>query len=143
MADSGTCEVLAEGMEFLLRLGFVGPTIAVLDEPAAFEWTDKLTYTSELAKRAVRIVTVRFPDGDWTVVPLIKAEDDRRLDLVTWMEHKGINSPLRFMSAKGEEPTTFLRAFCIDFEGICEGPLKPILLGEDWVDLPFDWGGHR
>ena len=138
-------QILEEGISFLRTMGYHSPVSAVKDAGLASEYLE-ITCLSESGSRSININYAKMSDQKEAYVGLfiLHHEDTEVANKIFALSHwLKLNPDAGEIQTTGDDAQKLLINFCATARSILTDPLRPVIIGESWVDIPFDWNGYK
>lgn len=132
-------------LDSLLRLGFKYSGVRSVSSGGAAG--PSFEYVFE--RKNVSVEIVFFPEhkneDDYVLVYILRSEKKAEINLVDWLRKHGYLSGDEFdLSSYRGSFINKVDALVVRLESaFSKAELMPILSGDSWEDIPFDWGGTR
>lgn len=132
--------ILAKGFAFLEAIGYLPPVVTINDDQLLGKYLS-FVYNLKSGLRSIKVHYVAKNSDRNAIVSLYISDDDNRMfSLDDWLS---VNSIEGAMKLSGSDENNFLVAFCEEARRFLEVPLRDVVSGKIWIDVPFDWKGYR
>lgn len=138
-------EIFIKQLDFLTSAGYEGPQVTIEHSDAAGD-SLSLSYSCSKAGRILEI-SYSSPDAKrpGVIVVVISNSQDDDFFLEDWLQANPHAGEISWSTTEGTSSNEehFISKFCRDFRSVCEKGFLPVITGEVWPEIDFDWGSTR